>query len=161
MTTAAFRIRPIPAARLVSLRAACHDVSGSPVETLTEADGEPLRCCLRNARSGEKVILFGYEPPIPGDASPYREIGPVLTHAEDCSPPDVWYSYPEEWYGRPQVLRAYDRRGRIHPASTTHDGSHPVAALVKVLAKPGVVEVHSRNIVYGCFMFVATATDTA
>jgi len=157
ITTTTFRIRPIPVAQLNAVRASGHDVSGNSVETLTDAVGEPLRCCLRNARPGEKCILFGYEPPIPGVGSPYREIGAVIAHAKDCGAPNLWESYPQDWQGRPQVLRAYDARGRIHPASTTHDGSEPAAALAQVLAEPDVVEVHSRNIAYGCFMFVATA----
>jgi hypothetical protein len=55
------------------------------------------------------------------------------------------------------VLRAYDDRGWIHPATRTHDGTEPERVLAEVLAEPGVVEVHSRNIGYGCFMFAATA----
>jgi len=159
ITIPALSIRPIPAAELDAVRASGHDVSGRPVETLLDAVGEPLRCCLRNARAGERCILLGYEPPIPGLASPYREVGPVIAHAEDCGAPEIWDSYPPDWQGRPQVLRAYDSRGWIHPASTTHDGSDPAAALARVLAEPGVVQVHSRNVVYGCFMFAATQTD--
>jgi hypothetical protein len=37
-----------------------------------------------------------------------------------------------------------------------HDGTDPEAALAAVLAAPGVVEVHSRNIAYGCYMFAVT-----
>jgi len=155
-TTTAFLIRPIPATQLDAVRSSGTDLSGHPVQLLPDADGEPLRCCLRNARPGEKIILFGYEPPIPGDASPYREIGAVLAHAEECGAPYLSENYPDDWKGRPQVLRAYDSRGWIHPATTTHDGTDPAGALTRVLAEPGVVEVHSRNIAYGCFMFRAT-----
>jgi hypothetical protein len=152
-----FRIRPIPVAVLNAVRASGLDSGGNPVQLLTDAVDEPLRCCLRNARAGELVILFGYEPPIPGRASPYREVGAILAHAGDCTGPEARSSYPHEWQGRPQVLRAYDHRGWIHPASTTHDGSDPAGELARLLAVPGVVEVHSRNIVHGCFMFAATA----
>jgi hypothetical protein len=157
----AFQIRPIPSAELDAVRRSKVDVSNNPIETLADAVGEPLRCCLRTARAGEKAILFGYEPPIPGDPSPYREIGAVLAHATDCDAPAAWDSYPQDWLGRPQVLRAYDRRGRIHPASTMHDGSDPVGAITKVLSEPGVVEVHSRNVAYGCYMFTATLAEHA
>jgi hypothetical protein len=153
--TTKYRVLPIPTAHLNAVRVSGVDASGNPVARLVDAVGEPMRCCLRNARTGEGCILFGYEPPIPGQASPYREIGPVLAHAEDCGGPSGSGSYPDDWYGRPQVLRAYDARGWIHPATTTHDGSDPVAALTRVLFEPGVVKVHSRNIAYGCFMFVA------
>lgn len=92
---------------------------------------------------------------MPGDEGPYRDIGPVFAHARDCGGPRRTDAYPREWRGRPQVLRAYDHDGRIHPATTVHDGSNPVAALGAVLAEPGVAEVHSRNFADGCFMFAA------
>jgi uncharacterized protein DUF1203 len=114
---------------------------------------------LRDARHGEECILFGYEPPIPGQGSPYREVGAVFAHARACEGPSAFDTYPADWYGRPQVLRAYDERGWIHPATTTHDGTDPVDALSRLLAEPGVVEVHSRNIAYGCFMFAARVRD--
>jgi Protein of unknown function (DUF1203) len=156
-STQTFCIRPIPSVELAAVRSSGVDASGSPVVTVTDGVGSPLRCCLRNIREDDDVILFGYEPPIPGGASPYRELGAVFAHAQDCEAPEAWDTYPDDWQGRPQVLRAYDERGWIHPASTSHDGSDPGGALTEVLALPGVVEVHSRNIVYGCFMFAATA----
>jgi hypothetical protein len=82
-------------------------------------------------------------------------VGAVFAHATACDGPSSLDAYPPDWYGRPQVLRAYDHRGWIHPATTTHDGTDPVAALTRVLAEDGVVEVHSRNIAYGCYMFSA------
>ncbi|WP_431903830.1 DUF1203 domain-containing protein [Amycolatopsis thermoflava] len=80
-------------------------------------------------------------------------------HADggDCGGPARTEEYPREWLSRPQVLRAYDHRGWIHPATTLHDGTGPVAAPGEVPAAPGVVEVHSRNVAYGCFMFAAAA----
>jgi hypothetical protein len=156
-TTATFMIQAIPADVLAGIRSSGIDASGRPVEKAADAIGQPLRCCLRNGRPGDDVILFSYEPPIPGGASPYREVGAVFAHAQDCGGPLSLDSYPSEWLGRSQVLRAYDERGWIHPASTTHDGTDPVAAINVVLAEPGVVLVHSRNIVYGWFMFVAIA----
>jgi hypothetical protein len=125
-TTMSYYIRPIEAAHLDAVRSSGLDASGTPVVRLIDAVGEPMRCCLRDALPGEECILFGYEAPIPGEASPYREIGAVLAHAYPCGGPSDLGSYPEDWYGRPQVLRAYDARGWIHPATTTHDGSTPV-----------------------------------
>jgi hypothetical protein len=54
------------------------------------------------------------------------------------------------------VLRAYDDRGWIHDATTVHDGENPEAVIAAMLAEPGVVEIHSRNIAYGCYMFAIT-----
>lgn len=129
-----------------------------PVEALEAAGGEPLRCCLRDARAGEACLLAGYEPPLP--ASPYVEKGAVFVHAEPCDGPDG-SAYPTGWLDRPQVLRAYDARGWIHPASRTHDGSDAADVLDAVLAEPGVALVHSRNVAYGCYMFTATAGSSA
>jgi hypothetical protein len=53
------------------------------------------------------------------------------------------------------VLRAYDERGWIHPATSVHDGTDPERELAEVLATPDVVEVHSRNVAYDCWMFTA------
>jgi hypothetical protein len=150
-----FRIRPLDASTLATVRAQGRDVSGTPVEQVVATGGEPVRCCLRNAVPGEELILFGYEPRLPKQ-SPYREIGAVYAHASSCDADAEYAQYPSDWMPRAQVLRAYDERGWIHPATTVHDGTDPVTALERVLAEPGVVEVHSRNIDYGCFMFSAT-----
>jgi hypothetical protein len=39
-----------------------------------------------------------------------------------------------------------------------HDGSDPESAIAEVLAASGVVEVHSRNIAHGCYMFAVAAS---
>jgi len=129
------------------------DASGNPVEHVTAEGGEPLRCCLRNARAGESLILFGYEPPI--GKSPYREIGAVFACADRCEGPPATDAYPAAWRGKPQVLRSYDRRGWIRDA-LVHDGKDPEAAIARLLADPEAVQLHSRNVAYGCFMFVVT-----
>jgi hypothetical protein len=41
-------------------------------------------------------------------------------------------------------------------SDSPHDGTDPEAAIAKVLAHPEVVEVHSRNVEYGCYMFTLT-----
>jgi len=153
MTTmlSAFQVGALPSSLLDEVRAGGLDVSGNPIERAVAGGGEPLRCCLRDATAGEELILFGYEPPLP--AGPYREIGPVFAHATACSGPSAVAAYPSDWYGRPQVLRAYDRRGRIHPATRVHDGRDPEAVIAAMLQDPEVVQIHSRNVAYGCFMF--------
>lgn len=142
-----FVVRPLAADVLTAARASSASV------LLTAGGGEAVRCCLRDAVSGEELVLFGYEPPLPD--SPYREKGAVFAHAGDCVS-GVVEGYPPAWLGRGQVLRAYDSRGWIHPATTVHDGSDPVGAIERVLAEPDVVEVHSRNLAYGCYMFAIT-----
>jgi Protein of unknown function (DUF1203) len=124
---------------------------GKPRERLQAEGGEPLRCCLRDANPGEALILFGYAPPIGN--SPYREIGAVFAHAAACAGPAEHGAYPAGWRGRRQVLRAYDGRGWILDACV-HDGAAPEAEIERLLADPRAAQLHSRNLAYGCFMFV-------
>lgn len=152
-TTATFQIHEIPADVLNGVRATGLDVSATPIESVTAGGGEPIRCCLRDAQPGEELILFGYEPPLP--TSPYREIGAVFAHARQCSGPELDQPYPQDWYGRPQVLRSYDERGWIRDAKL-HDGREPESVIAEMLADPEVVQIHSRNVAYGCYMFSVT-----
>jgi hypothetical protein len=149
-----YTINALPVPVLDDVRTRGVDVSGTPVEQMTATGGEPLRCCLRDATPGESLILFGYEPPLP--ASPYREVGAVFAHAEACAGPVEGRPYPADWYGRRQVLRAYDDRGWIHPSTRVHDGDDPEALLAAMFEDPAVAQIHSRNVAYGCFMFTAT-----
>jgi hypothetical protein len=153
-TTYRLRVHPLPADVLDRLRAVGTDAAGRAVEHHVAGGGEPLRCCLRNARRGERLILFAHALDLPD--GPYRETGPVFAHGEVCPGPASSTSYPPDWHGRPQVLRAYDERGRIHEATTMHDGTDPEAAIDAVLRTPGVAQVHSRNVLYGCYMFSVT-----
>lgn len=154
--TRTFTYHAIPAEVVDGIRAGARDASGNSPARWTAEGGEPVRCCLSDAQPGEELLLFGYVPDIPA-TSPYREVGAVFVHAQPCASPAPTDRYPADWYGRAQVLRAYDERGWIHPATRTHDGSDPEAAIADVLAEPGVVQVHSRNIAYGCYMMAITA----
>jgi hypothetical protein len=145
-----FRVRALPERLLERVRGCEPDASGNPAERVRASGGEPVRCCLRDARPGEDLLLLSYEPPIP--PGPYVERGAVFVHARPCLGPLSEDRYPREWYGRPQVLRSYDRRGWIRDAQV-HDGRQPEAVLSRLLADPEVVQVHSRNVAYGCFMF--------
>lgn len=152
-TTTQFRIHAAAPAILDEVRVSQRDASGNPPERVIAGGGEPLRCCLCDAAPGEDLILFGYEPPLP--ASPYREVGAIFAHAQPCPGPAASDTYPVDWRGRSQVLRAYDARGWIH-AATVHDGEHAEAAIADLLTDPGVVQIHSRNVAYGCYMFTVT-----
>lgn len=147
-------INRIPDTVLERVRGTDRDASDNPVVHVETSGGEPLRCCLRDAQPGERAILFGYEPPLP--ASPYREVGAVFAHESACPGPSFVDGYPAEWIGRPQVLRAYDSRGWIHPTTRRHDGTDPDAVIAQILDDPEVVQIHSRNVAYGCYMFTVT-----
>ena len=154
-TATPYRLLPMPADALAAARAGRPDARGHAPVTVTAAGGEPVRCCRTDAEAGEPLLLVAFRPPLPRDDSPYQETGAVYVHAEACAGPVSADAYPVDWLPRPQVLRAYDERGWIHPATRVHDGSDPERELSEALATPGVVEVHSRNVAYGCWMFTA------
>lgn len=156
---AGYEIAALPAAGLADVRARGVDAHGTSVEHWSASGGEPLRCCLRDAAAGEDLILFGCEPRLPA-ASPYREVGAVFAHKMPCSGVAATDRYPTGWYGRSQVLRAYDRRGWIHAATRVHDGVNPEGVITAMLANPDIVEIHSRNVAYGCYMFAITRAST-
>ena len=156
--TTSYLIHALPSDVLAVARARAATDTTNPsddAQRMVASGGEPLRCCLRDAVAGERCLLFNYRPPLPA-SSPYQETGPVFAHAEaeDCpGAPEPSSGYPADWRGRPQVLRAYDGRGFIHPTTRLHDGTDPEAVIAEIFADPEVVLVHSRNIAYGCYMF--------
>jgi hypothetical protein len=126
-------------------------VGGNPFQPrVHRSGGQPLRCCLRLSRPGEETALIAYRPA--GTAGAYAEIGPVFVHASACAGYPADSGWPPEYRDRQQVLRAYDARGRIVDALLV-EGASAEAAIGKLLADPAHVVVHSRNLLYGCYMF--------
>jgi Protein of unknown function (DUF1203) len=142
----------IPAAELDVIRTAGQDEAGNELTVRVDPDGgSPLRCCLRETRPGEKVLLIAYTPP--GTAGAYAERGPVFIHAEQCGGYPMSHEYPPELSHRQQVVRAYDKQGRIAEGVLVADGSHAQDAIADLLARPGIELVHLRNVGYGCYNF--------
>ncbi len=157
-TTPTYRLLPLPGEVLEGARDGQPDAGGRAPVPVTAGGGEPARCCRTDAVTGEALLLLAFRPSLPRDDSPYQEVGAVYVHAESCAGAGPSDAYPVDWLRRPQVLRAYDERGWIHPATRVHDGTDSERELAEVLATPGVVEVHSRNVAYGCWMFAAVRT---
>ena len=142
----------IPAGELDAIRMAERDEAGNVLEIQVHAEcGAPLRCCLREARAGERLLLIAYTPP--GTAGAYAERGPVFIHAEHCDGYPTPHQYPPGLIGRPQVVRAYDRQGRIADGVLVCDGHQAQGVIAELLARPGVALVHLRNVGYGCYNF--------
>ncbi len=141
---------------LDGIRAAGRDEAGNPLEVQVHADGgAPLRCCLREARAGERLLLIAYTPP--GTAGAYAERGPVFIHAARCEGYLAAGQYPPGLAHRPQVVRAYDRQGRIADGVLAADGRQAQRVIAELLARPGVELVHLRNVGYGCYNFAVRA----
>ena len=148
--TGGFFYQAIAAGELDALRAAGRDEAGNPLEVRGGQDGgSPLRCCLREARPGERLLLIAYTPP--GTAGAYAERGPVFVHAERCDGYLTPGEYPPGLAHRQQVVRAYDGQGRIADAVLAADGRQAQAVIEELLARPGVELVHLRNVGYGCY----------
>jgi Protein of unknown function (DUF1203) len=149
-------VQAIPASTLRRLRAQGHDDHGHRWEPRVDTEGgAPLRCCLRDARPGESIALISYAPvrvSTGSDPGPYDEVGPVFVHADECDGPADQHRYPPEWVDRAQVLRAYRADGAIVGGFRLQAGNDRDAAASELLADPGVAFLHSRNVVYGCYM---------
>jgi hypothetical protein len=150
--TGTFTTVPIPPAELAQIRAAGRDEAGNRLtpRSVTEG-GSPLRCCLRETRPGDQVLLIAYTPP--GTSGAYAERGPVFIHAGPCEGYQTPHLYPPGLSHRQQVVRAYDHDGQIADGVLADDGDQAVAVIQELLARPGVALVHLRNVGYGCYNF--------
>jgi len=143
---------PIPAALLRQTRTAMMDEAGNLLTVQVTADGgSPLRCCLRETVPGEEVLLMAYTPP--GTSGAYAERGPVFIHAEPCDGYRTPDRYPAALSHRQQVVRAYDRDGRIADGVLVEDGEHAMPVIRELLGRPEVTLVQLRNVGFGCYNF--------
>jgi hypothetical protein len=143
---------PIQPATLQQIRAAGVDEAGNLLTVQADTEGgSPLRCCLRESAPGERVLLIAYAPP--GTRGAYAERGPVFIHAGPCGGYLTPDRYPPALSHRPQVVRAYDRDGRIADGVLASNGDHAMTVIRELLARPDVTLVHLRNVGYGCYNF--------
>lgn len=165
-TMTSVKVSPIDPAVLSELRV--RDDAGQPPRLVSDAEGSPLRCCLRRIRPGEQVALVAYAPlrrwaretgATPG---PYDETGPVFIHPGPCDGPAV-PGFPPEYLDRRWVLRRYAADGRIlggrliTPATADLSGPDAMTStLATELSDPEVAVVHVRALEFGCFQFQAT-----
>ena len=154
-----FRVAALPAGELERIRARGVDDFGNALEPETvTAGGAPLRCCLRDAEPGERIVLIAYRPAT--IAGPYAEVGPVFVHAQACGGYADEDRYPEGFRARNQLLRAYDERGR-QVENVVVDGPAADRAITDLLGRPDVAYLHSRNVLAGCYMFAVHPLEAA
>jgi len=135
----------------LDVRALPRTIEASAVERLVDDEGgAPLRCCLRDSRPGEELLLTLVSPPGPQGA--YAESGPVFVHAGNCDGP-ASSGYPDEFRRRTQVFRAYSPDGRIVGGRVVRPTDDQEAVARELLTAEGVAFLHSRNLVHGCYMF--------
>jgi len=150
--TSTLVFEPIPSGVLEKIRAERIDEAGNQLTSQVDNEGgSPLRCCLRETRPGELVLLIAYTPP--GTSGPYAERGPVFVHQDPCEGYRSSHLYPPGLNHRQQVVRAYDHDGRIADGVLAGNGDHAVTVIRGMLARPDVALVHLRNVGYGCYNF--------
>lgn len=118
--------------------------------------GAPLRCCLRDSQVGERLLLGAVAPP--GPLGAYAETGPVFMHADHC-PGSASSGYPEDFRARQQVFRAYDNAGQIVGGEIVDRGRNQEEVAERLLSTPGTAFLHSRNLLYGCYMFAIGSVE--
>ncbi|MBT2444420.1 DUF1203 domain-containing protein [Streptomyces sp. ISL-36] len=160
MTT--YTARAIDPAALAELR--LRDDAGRPcLPYVDDEGGDPLRCCLRPVRPGERIALVSYAPlrrwaaATGAEPGAYDEQGPVFIHAEECEGPADPESYPFARPGALRVLRRYSAEGRIVggrlleiPEAATEGFD---TAFAEAFTDPEVALVHVRAVGYGCFHY--------
>lgn len=141
---------PIRPGDLEKIREAGMDEAGNRLAAQVDTEGgSPLRCCLRETRPGERVLLIAYTPP--GSSGPYAERGPVFVHPEPCGGYPTPHLYPPGLSHRQQVVRGYDHHGRIADGILADNGDHALAVIRQMLARQNIALVHLRNVGYGCY----------
>ena len=151
-TTLAYRIVPIAAAFLQSVRQFDLDDQNQAVEHLIANGGEPCRDALRRATAGEELLLASYSPF--AIAGPYKEFGPVFIYANQNAVPhdDIGLSdlIEQQYLGAQFVLRAYSTQERIVDARLTSP-DRCEADLQSLLRLEEVNFVLVRFAAYGCY----------
>ncbi|ARQ68055.1 DUF1203 domain-containing protein [Streptomyces marincola] len=165
MTSMTYRPTAIASHVLDELRER-DDAGAAPRSDVHDADGAPLRCCLRRGRAGERISLVSYAPlrrwaaEVGADPGAYDEVGPVFIHSGRCAGPDASLGYPFAETGAPRVLRHYSGEGRITGGTLVRlpeDPDRAQAAVDRALraafADTDVAVVHVRAVEYGCFQY--------
>lgn len=156
--TSAFQVTALPAANLDRVRRGVDDFGNACTVHIDRGDGVPLRCCLQEAKAGERVALIAYRPASRG--GPYAEVGPVFIHADPCDGYQDHDAYPAGFRHRRQLFRAYDADGQqVH--NQIVEGADAEQAIAGLFARPEIAYLHSRNLLAGCFMFAISRPDAA
>ncbi|MFE0100342.1 DUF1203 domain-containing protein [Streptomyces sp. NPDC059009] len=164
-TTTAYTPLPIPRETLTQLREV--DDAGRPCAPFTDPEGgDPLRCCLRPVRPGERIALVSYAPlrrwaaETGAEPGAYEETGPVFIHAEDAGcegPGPTDGTYPFDRPGALRTVRRYNAQGHIIGGQLVEISAEPTGQFDKVFAEafadPEVALVHVRAVEYGCFHY--------
>lgn len=148
-----FQIHAISPDALTTVRSGGPDPFGNRLEPFTDTEGgHQLRCCLRRSEPAERIVLVAHAPL--AEHSPWREVGPVLVHADQCAGYLPAGAVPGWFDSGPRVLRAYTTTGAMHyPANRiVPAGDGVAAALEAMFTDQDTEQVHIRNLLEQCFI---------
>ncbi len=151
-------VQAIDPGRLDEVRATATDGHGNPVHPFAASgEGEPLRCCLRYAESGEQITLISYAPF--DHPSVWTEVGPVYIHAARCDGYASAAGLPKELATGPRVLRTYrgDNTMNYDHNTVVGDEAELEPIIERLLREPDVETVHVRSLAPQCFLYAVTA----
>jgi hypothetical protein len=152
-----FRVAAIANSALDQIRTTGRDEAGNEPRVRVDAEGgSPLRCCLRDAHPGERMLLIAHTPP--GVTGPYSERGPVFVHAEPCAGYADTNTYPTGLAHRRQIVRGYDHNGNMATATIVEDGRAAEQELVELFTRQDIRVAHVRNVAAGCYNFAVWPT---
>ena len=122
-------------------------------------DGWTMRCCLRNSQPGELIAVVSWSP-FPWEG-PYREVGPVVVHTDECEGFKPSPDLPSLIDDRPMELRPYGYdKAIVYPHVIYVSKAESVAKQTRLVLSHSEVDfVHGRNVHGGCFAFVAHRQD--
>ena len=155
-STQTLTVRPIDPSHLDAVRRAGEDGFGNALAPFRASGaGEPLRCCLRFARTDEQIALISHAPFT--EPSPWREVGPVYVHAAACDG-HAEGSVPPELRRGPCVLRTYRQDGSMNYDHNTlvAEGEELEPVLERLLGEDEVATVHVRTVLPQCFLYAVT-----
>lgn len=151
--TKTFTVQAIAPERLATIRAARADGHGNELVPFRAEGGAPLRCCLRLASADESIALVSYAPF--ETPSPWREVGPVYIHANECAGYDGEGELPADLRTGPRLLRTYRADATMNYAHNTlvAAGEDIEATVTALLAEPDVARIHVRTVLPQCFLY--------
>jgi Protein of unknown function (DUF1203) len=146
-----FRVSGLPLAEFAPLFSLTDEqlaARGIVRRTADERPGFPCRVSLKDAETGERLLLLNYEHL--SVASPYRSSHAIYVreHAAEAQP--AVNEIPEVLAIRLLSLRAFDEAGMMRSADVVH-GKNIVSLIERMFGDEQVAYIHVHNAKPGCF----------
>jgi hypothetical protein len=114
--------------------------------------GLPCRRCLQDANPGEELKLVSYDPFPPNSKTPYRGLGPIFVHTNECKKFQHGDDLPIRQLQRTMALRVYDEK-HMMMASEIVSGKELERVSGEMLADETASYIQVYNALPGCFAF--------